>query len=128
MEHHLDMTPQHQALCHRIIHSAAATAGAGNLVPIPGFGIAVDLITMTGMTMALANVFGGSITKAVAEGLSVAALKETALKQPVKLITKELSKLFPLLGMLIAPAISIGMIEAAGWNIARQMDKDFGPK
>jgi hypothetical protein len=29
---------------------------------------------------------------------------------------------------LIAPTISIGMIEAAGWNIARQMDRDFGNK
>jgi uncharacterized protein (DUF697 family) len=122
------MTPKHQSLCRRIIHSAAVTAGAGNLVPIPGFGIAVDLVTMTGMTIALANVFGGSIPKAVAEGLSIAALKETALKQPVKTITKELSRFIPLIGLLIAPTISIGMIEAAGWNIARQMDRDFGNK
>ncbi len=122
------MTPKHQSLCRRIIHSAAVTAGAGNLVPIPGFGIAVDLVTMTGMTIALANVFGGSIPKAVAEGLSIAALKETALKQPVKTITKELSRFIPLIGLLIAPTISIGMIEAAGWNIARQMDRNFGDK
>jgi len=120
------MTPKHQSLCRRIIHSAAVTAGAGNLVPIPGFGIAVDLVTMTGMTIALANVFGGSIPKAVAEGLSIAALKETALKQPVKTITKELSRFIPPIGLLIAPTLSIGMIEAAGWNIARQMDRDFG--
>jgi len=120
------MTPKHQSLCRRIIHSAAVTAGAGNLVPIPGFGIAVDLVTMTGMTIALANVFGGSIPKAVAEGLSIAALKETALKQPVKTITKELSRFIPLIGLFIAPTISISMIEAAGWNIARQMDRDFG--
>ena len=120
------MTPKHQSLCRRIIHSAAVTAGAGNLVPIPGFGIAVDLVTMTGMTIALANVFGGSIPKAVAEGLSIAALKETALKQPVKTITKELSRFIHLIGLFIAPTISISMIEAAGWNIARQMDRDFG--
>ena len=120
------MTPKHHSLCRRIIHSAAVTAGAGNLVPIPGFGIAVDLVTMTGMTIALANVFGGSIPKAVAEGLSIAALKETALKQPVKTITKELSRFIPLIGLFIAPTISISMIEAAGWNIARQMDRDFG--
>lgn len=119
------MNPRHKKLCRRIIHTAAVTAGAGNLVPIPGLGVAVDLVTMTGMTMALANVFGGSIPKAVAEGLSIAALKETALKQPVKIITKELSKFVPLLGQIIAPAISISMIEVAGWNIARQMDRDY---
>lgn len=122
------MTPQHEALCHRIIHSAALTAGACNLVPIPGFGIAVDLIAMTGMTMALANVFGGSIPKAVAEGLSIATLKETALKQPVKTIGKEVARFIPLIGTLVAPALSISVLEAAGWNIARQMDRDFGPK
>jgi uncharacterized protein (DUF697 family) len=116
------MTPEQTTLCRRIIHSAALTAGGGNLVPIPGFGVAVDLIAMTGMTMALANVFGSSIPKSVAEGLSIAAMKETVLKQPVKAIAAGISKFVPFLGQLVAPAISIGMIEAAGWNIARQLD------
>ena len=119
------MNPQHKKLCRRIIHTAAVMAGVGNLIPIPGLGVAVDLVTMTCMTMSLAIVFGGSIPKAVTEGLSIAALKETVLKQPVKVITKELPKFVPLLGQVIAPAISIGMMEAAGWNIARQMDRDF---
>ena len=86
------------------------------------------MIAMTGMTMALANVFGGSITKAVAEGLSIAALKETALKQPTKFIGKEAARFIPLIGTLLAPALSISVLEAAGWNIARQRDRDFGPK
>ena len=116
------MTPEQTTLCRRIIHSAALAAGGGNLVPIPGFGVAVDLIAMTGMTMALANVFGSSIPKSVAEGLSIAAMKETVLMQPVKAIAAGISKFVPFLGQLVAPAISIGMIEAAGWNIARQLD------
>jgi uncharacterized protein (DUF697 family) len=120
------MSPQQESLCHRIIHSAAVTAGGGNLVPIPGFGIAVDLIAMTGMSMALANVFGGSIPKAVAEGLAITTMKETVLRQPVKAIAGGIAKFIPILGQIVGPAISIGMIEAAGWNIARQMDRDFG--
>jgi len=71
--------------------------------------------------MALANVFGASIPKSVAEGLSIAAMKETVLKQPVRVIAAGISKFIPVAGQLIAPAVSIGMIEAAGWNIARQL-------
>lgn len=92
-------------------------------MPVPGLGIAADITAMTAMAVALSTVFGANITKAVAEAAAVAALKDAVLKQPIKVLTKELSKLIPFAGQIIAPAISIGMVEAAGWIIARQMDE-----
>lgn len=52
------MTSEQESKCHAIIHSHAVLAGAGNIVPIPGMGIAADITTMTTMAMSLAAVFG----------------------------------------------------------------------
>ena len=117
------MTESQETKCHAIIHSHAAACGAGNLVPVPGVGIAADITTMVTMCMSLSAVFGGSITKEAAEGLAIAALKRTVLKQPIKVLTKELSKLVPFLGQLVAPAISVVMIEAAGWTLAKELEQ-----
>jgi len=57
--------------------------------------------------------------------MAIAAIKDIILKQPIKVLTKELSKLVPLLGQVLAPAISLGILEAAGWALARDMDKKF---
>lgn len=120
------MTPEQETQCHTVIHSSAALAAGGNLVPVPGLGIAADVTAMTGMAVALATIFGGSITQEVAKAMAIAAIKETILKQPIKVLTKEISKFVPILGQLVAPAISIAMIEAAGWSLAREMDAKFG--
>lgn len=117
----MSMSPQQQSKCQAIIHSAAATAGAGNLIPVPGAGVAVDLVVMTAMCAGLASVFGGNISEQVARGMAVTALKNTMLKQPVKTLTKELSKLVPYLGLLVAPSLSVALVEAAGWSIAQEL-------
>ena len=122
------MTPEQESKCHKIIHAAAAGAGAGNLIPIPGTGIAADVIAMSMMAMSLASIFGGSITEEVAKGLAVTALKDTMLKQPIKVLTKELSKMIPWLGQVVGPAISVGIIEAAGWALANDMAVKFNDK
>ena len=116
------MTDAQMNKCRAIIHSHAAACAGGNLVPIPGVGVAADVIAMTTMTMSLASVFGGSVTEEAAKGLAVAALKRTVLKQPIRTIVKELSKIIPILGQIVAPAISLGMVEATGWAIAKQLD------
>ncbi|WKN24015.1 hypothetical protein [Azotobacter vinelandii] len=115
------MTEDQNTKCHAIIHTAAVAAGAGNLVPVPGTGVAADMVAMTAMTVSLASVFGGNIGEEAARGMAIAAIKGTMLKQPIKTLAKELSKLVPLLGQLIAPAISITLIEAAGWSIAQEL-------
>jgi hypothetical protein len=43
------------------------------------------------------------------------------LKQPIKITTKELSKLIPGLGQIVAPSISLIMIAGAGWAFAKDL-------
>jgi len=44
------------------------------------------------------------------------------LKQPIKTLTKELSKFIPFLGQVVAPSISVVMLEAAGWTLAKELE------
>lgn len=60
------MTEDQESKCHKIIHSHAVAGAAGNAVPVPGLGIATDMVTMTTMTMSLCAVFGGSLTEEAA--------------------------------------------------------------
>jgi len=119
------MTSEQKSTCHKIIHTAAVAAGAGNLMPIPGTGIAADMVAISAMTMSLASVFGGSLTEEVAKGIAIAAIKNTILKQPIKTLVKELSKFIPFVAQMVAPSISVVMIEAPGWSIAKDLDKKF---
>ena len=54
------MTTNQENKCHTIIHAAAVAAATGNVVPVPGLGVAADITAMTGMAMALATVFGAT--------------------------------------------------------------------
>lgn len=119
------MTEEQKNKCHIIIHSHAVACGAGNLVPIPGLGLAADLVTMTTMAVALAGVFGGSITQEVAKAMAVAALKRTTLKQPIKLISKEAAKIIPILGSAVGATVSVALLEATGWALANDMERKF---
>jgi uncharacterized protein (DUF697 family) len=122
------MTEDQKMKCHAIIHSHAAAAAAGNVAPIPGLGVAVDVVTMTTMTMALCAVFGGSIPKESAKSLAIAGIKNTALKQPIKTLTRELSKLIPGVGQVVAPSIAVVMLEATGWVLAAELEEKFAQK
>ena len=122
------MTEEQKKKCHMIIHTFSAAAGGGNAVPIPGVGIAADLIAMTTMAVSLAGVFGGNVTEEAAKGMAVAALKRTALKQPIKVITKEIAKLVPFAGPVFAASMSVALAEATGWALAHDMDVKFSKK
>lgn len=115
------MTDVFSSRCHRIIHTHAVVAAVGNAVPVPGMGFAADTITMTTMAMSLAAVFGADIPKSVAKNLAITAMKRQVLKQPLKMVAKELSKLVPGLGQVVAPTMSAAMLEAAGWAMANEM-------
>ena len=145
------MTSTEKNKCHAIIHSFAVASGAGNAIPTPGVGVAVDIGCMASMCMSLAAVFANDPKGAVTEGMLVAtmkrlltkqALKELA-KQPkkkaakelakflakhiikqmsVKCAAKESSKMIPFIGALIASTMSVVMIEAEGWRLAKAMD------
>lgn len=122
------MSPAHKKQCHAIIHSHAVAAATGNAVPIPGLGIAADMVAMTSMTMSLCAVFGGNIKEEAAKTLAIATLKNTMLKQPIRVISKELSKLIPGLGQVVAPSITILMLEAAGWILAEELEQAYTDK
>ena len=119
------MTPAQESKCHKIIHSHAVAAAAGNAVPVPGLGIATDMVAMTTMCTSLCAVFGGNMTEAAAKAIAIAAIKNTMLKQPIKTIAKELSKLIPGLGSVVAPTISVALLEAAGWTLAKELEQKF---
>lgn len=119
------MTDDQTKKCHSIIHGHAVAVAAGNAVPVPGLGVAADMVAMTTMTMSLCAVFGGNITEATAKTLAIAALKNTMLKQPIKTLARELSKLIPGLGQVVAPSIAVVMIEAAGWVLAKELEAKF---
>ncbi len=55
--------------------------------------------------------------------MAIAALKNTLLKQPIKTLTRELSKLIPGLGQIVAPSITVVMLEAAGWVLANELQQ-----
>ena len=122
------MTEEQESKCHKIIHSHAVAGAAGNALPVPGLGIATDMVTMTTMTMSLCAVFGGSLTEEAAKALAIATMKNTLLKQPIKTLTKELSKLIPGLGQAVAPSISLVMLEAAGWTLAKELEAKFAAR
>ncbi len=119
------MTDEQQKKCHAIIHTAAVAAAAANAVPVPGLGIATDMVAMTSMTMSLAAVFGGNLPSEAAKGMAISAIKNTMLRQPIKTMAKELSKLIPGLGQIVSPSISIVMLEAAGWTLAKELDHKY---
>ncbi|MCG9059797.1 hypothetical protein LH452_12860 [Laribacter hongkongensis] len=116
-----DMTPEQRSKCQVIIHAAALGAGAGNLSPVPGTGIAADMTAMTLMATALASIFGRDISNEMAKAMAIATLKQTVLRQPVKTLAKELAKLVPVLGSLLGGVVSMAMVEAAGWAMANEM-------
>ena len=116
-----NMTKEEKKRCAKIIHKYAGLAAAGNLIPIPGFGASTEIVTLTMMAIALSAELGGQIKENVAKAMAIAAIKKTVLKQPIKTISKELSKLIPVLGQVVAPTVSCAMLEAAGWSLAEEM-------
>ena len=73
-----------QKKCHGIIHGHAVVAAAGNAIPLPGLGVAVDITTMSTMAMSLSAVFGGNIAENVARNIAIAALKKNIIKTAYK--------------------------------------------
>jgi uncharacterized protein (DUF697 family) len=116
------MTNEENSKCHIIIHAAAAAAGAGNIVPVPGLGVAADMVTMTTMAISLAAVFGKELTHAAARGAAYTALKTVIFAQPVRYASKELAKFIPWFGSVFSATISVSLVEASGWQLAQEFD------
>ncbi len=118
------MTDEQKQKCHAIIHSAATGSGLGNLVPVPGVGLAVDITAITSMTLALGSIFKINMVESTAKSVALTAFKRQVLKQPLKYAAKELSKLIPFAGSALSGVASVALIEAAGWAIASDFDRE----
>lgn len=118
----ITMTEEQLNRCRIIIHSSAATAAAGNAVPVPGTGVAADVTALIGMCIGLSTVFGAGIPEGAARGMAIASLKRTLLKQPTKVLTKTVTKYIPFLGPVVAASISFGLAEAAGWEMVAEFE------
>ncbi len=117
----MKMSDEQKKKCQKIIHGHAVMAAGGNAIPVPGLGVATDVVTMTSMVMSLCAVFGGSLSEEAAKAMAITAIKNTMLKQPIKTLSKELSKFIPFLGQVVAPSISVVMLESAGWVLAEEL-------
>jgi uncharacterized protein (DUF697 family) len=111
------MTDNQLSQCHQIIHSHAAIAASGNLIPVPGSDFAVDTAAMTSMTMLLAGALGRDITEDMARNMVIVYLK----RQIAKRVTKGIIKFIPVLGTGTAIAMSVAMIEGAGWAMVNEL-------
>ena len=119
------ITEDEKKKCHVVIHTHAVLVGAGNAVPVPGLGFAADVGTMTTMAIALSQIFNDKpLDKNVAFSLVTGVLKRLLLRYPIRMLAKEASKLIPGLGQVVAPTISNGMIESAGWVLVNQFAKE----
>jgi len=111
------MTEDEKTKCQVIIHGHAAGVAAGNVITImPGVSASIDQAALVTMTLALAAVFDVSITRTMAATLAVEQLKKFAKRK----VFKELLKLIPGPGTALSTALTIGMIESAGWAIANE--------
>jgi uncharacterized protein (DUF697 family) len=116
MSDEIIMTKKQKEKCHQIIHTSAILAASTNAgVPVPSVGIVADIVTMTAMTVGLAAVFDAQLPENAAKGIALATLKKIVLKSPIK----GLLKMIP----YASAAVSISIIEAAGWSIANDLAK-----
>ncbi len=111
------MTNAQEQRCHVIIHTAsaaAAAAGAG-LAQLPCADAAVIVPIQVGMVVALAGVFGVTLTRTAAES-AVATKAATLIGRGVSQL---LVGWIPGFGNACNAATAAGVTEAVGWAVAR---------
>lgn len=113
------MNDEQKEKCHYIIHSAAAAAAGIGAIPIPG----ADILPISGvqvtMIIALARVFGISITENIAQEMA----KTFLVGQAGKALVASFSKLIPIIGSGINATVAAGLTETLGWETAESFSK-----
>jgi uncharacterized protein (DUF697 family) len=117
------MTPEQESQCKTIIKAHVIAAKTSNAVPVPGLGIAADLVALSTMTVALSKVFGAELTVDSAKDMVLATLKESALKQ-----IKQPGKLFGKLVPGFGKAPDENEIEVTGWALAKEIEAKYETK
>ena len=114
------MTSSEKKACHGIIHlNATAAAGiAGGLAQIPGVDNAPLFLIEVEMTIALAKVFGISITKAGAKSV----LSGVAGTTVGRAISQVLVGWIPGIGNAINAGTAASVVEGIGWAVAKTFE------
>lgn len=110
------MTNEERSKCHKIIHTAAAAAGAigGGLAQLPGSDTVPITAIQVGMIISLGVVFGKTITKTAATSIVsgfIASYGGRALSQ-------WLVGWIPGWGNAVNASTAVGITEAMGWAVA----------
>ena len=116
------MTYDQEVKCHGIIHGASAAAAAvgGSLAQIPGSDNAVIVPIQVAMTIALAQVFGISLT----EGAAKATLATAATSLVGRTISQVLIGWLPVVGNVINASTAAAVTETAGGTLANDFDRE----
>ena len=102
--------------CGYIIHTAAVSAGAVGLSPIPGSDAPAILTIQVSMLIALGNALQVPLTKHFATSLAKNALAQ----QAGKLLAGQIAKTIPLFGSVVNGTVAAGITETLGWDFVNE--------
>ncbi len=116
------MDSNHKSKCHKIIHTAAASASAAaaGLAQIPGSDAIPITALQVGMIISLGAVFGQEITKSAAKSILGGATAAIG----GRTVSQFLVGWIPGLGNAINAATAASITEALGWYVANDFAKD----
>ncbi|MCI9359152.1 MAG: DUF697 domain-containing protein [Lachnospiraceae bacterium] len=104
--------------CHAAIHSAATAAGAAGAIPIPLSDAVPITATQITMIIALRNVFGVSLSRAVAKSIAGVAVTQHAGRTIVSNILKAIPGINATVGSVIGAGTAVALTETLGWLVA----------
>ena len=108
----LDLTAEQRKACKMIIRGAATSAGGIGFIPIPGADMGPITAVQAGMIIALARVFGLTISQAVAKQAALGFI----VGNTGRLIAGSLSKIIPVMGSVIGGGVACKRTEDLGWK------------
>lgn len=116
------MTDEQNSSCHKIIHTAATSAGAigAGLAQLPMSDNLAIMPIQIAMVASLGKVFGRDLSETTIKALLGAAAGTIA----GRTASQVLLGWIPFLGNAINASSAFGVTEAIGWKIANDFDKD----
>ncbi len=119
---HHSLTSAQYAKCHAIIHGASAASSAVglSLAQLPCSDNAVIIPIQTGMTIALAEVFGIGLTRSAAE----AAVATAAATMVGRTVSQVLVGWIPGVGNIINGSTAAVVTEGIDWLLVKQFARE----
>lgn len=116
------MTGEQNSSCHKIIHTAATSAGAigAGLAQLPMSDSLAIMPIQIAMIASLGKVFGRDLSETTIKSLLGAAAATVA----GRTASQVLLGWIPIFGNALNASTAFGITEAIGWKIANDFDKD----